>query len=240
MPVHVVPPLTTCWLLDHGADANQQDCVGRTPLDHLWLRRVRDTRQGGPESDESLYQYALALPHGGKRGHSSRLDWTIFVAVLEVERPDVSVLRETPESIQMEDEATPTTGRQPNAQIAAATDVFEGPDTQTKIALLSKREMSLHEMAPTMIFHVTASQGSISPHSILPPIQKFLLPPNSPVEYIFPSPLETPLNNYHQSSAPSNTPTRFYTSPSLHTSNLVAIHRPGRSVIGAVALYTQI
>jgi hypothetical protein len=136
MPIHIAPPLSTSWLLDHGVDPNQQDSLGRTPLDHMQFRSLGTLTPQGLDTYMSLSQCAsLLLRHGAKRGRTSRQQWKMFVERIEGEGLDASALQVMPENMYMERKAATAASDLPDAQITPATAIPEEQTAQPKSAL---------------------------------------------------------------------------------------------------------
>jgi hypothetical protein len=94
-PIHAAPPLTMCWLLEHGANPNEPGRFKGTPLDHLSKYKRHITDFGNThwnlltEVRRRIYHCASILLHYGGRGHSDD-DWTKLLEAFRKEGFDLS------------------------------------------------------------------------------------------------------------------------------------------------------
>jgi len=98
-PIHKAHPMTIRWLLDQGANPNELDFRGRTPIDHLLMIRfpehpismTKEDRYMIPDSYKRVYHSTLTLiRHGGQRRCASDRAWRDFVSGFRRQGFDVS------------------------------------------------------------------------------------------------------------------------------------------------------
>jgi hypothetical protein len=146
-PIHTAPPLTTIWLLDHGTNPNEQDWLGRTPLDYLLLHKLRvldslvitspdDLRASDRRAEllKHIYQStSILLQHGVRRQYASDDDWKRFVEKLRDEGFDVS---DFPAMVPKTQEATSNAGSisppTPTTSVLTAPVLSDPPTTKPK------------------------------------------------------------------------------------------------------------
>jgi hypothetical protein len=142
-PIHTAPPLTTIWLLDHGANPNEQDWLGRTPLDHILLHKWReldsliiipDDYHRRAELLKHIYQStSILLQHGVRRQYASDDDWKRFVEKLRDKGFDVS---DFPAMVPKTQEATSTARSisppAPTTSVLTAPILSDPPTTKPK------------------------------------------------------------------------------------------------------------